>query len=188
MSGQVATYGNVWLEKRNLKRNERFLTDQKVLPVRIFFCIVTTKAEVKVFADVAVDPAAYDEALAVVTGVFHVDHLMVVLMALRLGTAWSKTCSITLQLHCTYAPFPGYNCCSEEWELTEEACLAQVHIHALQTSVAVPRCHPFTAVTGNYDIEQVTITCNKHVHLWGKSQSKQCGQLYSCLYAVYLYH
>lgn len=59
-----------------------------------------------------------------------------------------------------------YVCCRGEWKLTEEACLAQVHIHALQTAVAVPGCHPLTTITGDYDIEQVTITCNKHVHLW----------------------
>lgn len=52
------------------------------------------------------------------------------------------------------------------YELTEEAGLAEIHIHALQTSVAVPRCHPLTAVTGDHDIEQVTITCDEHVHLW----------------------
>lgn len=51
-------------------------------------------------------------------------------------------------------------------ELTKEAGLAEVHIHALQTSVAVPRCHPLTAVAGDDNIEQVTITCNEHVHLW----------------------
>lgn len=52
--------------------------------------------------------------------------------------------------------------------LTEEAGLAEVHIHALQTSVAVPRCHPLTAVTGDHDIEQVTVARNEHVHLWIK--------------------
>lgn len=57
------------------------------------------------------------------------------------------------------------------YELTEEAGLAEVHIHALQTSVAVPRCHPFTAVTGDHNIEQVTVACNEHVHLWiGRGQ------------------
>lgn len=55
-------------------------------PVRILLGIVTTKAKVKVFAHVAVDPAAYNEPLAVVTGIFHVHHLMVVLVAFRLGT------------------------------------------------------------------------------------------------------
>lgn len=52
------------------------------------------------------------------------------------------------------------------YELTEEAGLAEVHIHALQTSVAVPRCHPLTAVTGDDNIEQVTVACNEHMHLW----------------------
>lgn len=54
------------------------------------------------------------------------------------------------------------------YELTEEAGLAEVHIHALQTSVTVPGCHPLTAVTGDHNIEQVTVTCNEHVHLWVK--------------------
>lgn len=61
-----------------------------VSPVRIFLCMVTAKAQVKVFTDVAVDPAAYNEPLAMVTGIFHVHHLMVILMALRLGTTWLK--------------------------------------------------------------------------------------------------
>lgn len=56
--------------------------------------------------------------------------------------------------------------CSEVCELTEEAGLAEVHIHALQTSVAVPRRHPLTAITGDDNIEQVAIACNEHVHLW----------------------
>lgn len=56
-------------------------------PVRILLSIVTTKAQVKVFTHVAVDPAAYNEPLAMVTGIFHVHHLMVILMAFRLGTA-----------------------------------------------------------------------------------------------------
>lgn len=50
-------------------------------------------------------------------------------------------------------------------ELTEEAGLAEVHIHALQTSVAVPRCHPLATVAGDDNIEQVTVACNEHVHL-----------------------
>lgn len=53
--------------------------------------MVTSEAQVEVFADIAVDSAAYDEALAVVAGIFHVDHLMVILVALRLGSAWLKT-------------------------------------------------------------------------------------------------
>lgn len=59
-------------------------------PVGILLCVVTTKAQVKVFTDIAVDSAAYNESLAMVTGVLHVDHLMVILVALRLGTTWLK--------------------------------------------------------------------------------------------------
>lgn len=62
-----------------------------VSPVGILLRMVATKAQVKVFTDVAVDSAAYNEPLAMVTGVLHVDHLMVILMALRLGTTWFKT-------------------------------------------------------------------------------------------------
>lgn len=54
------------------------------------------------------------------------------------------------------------------YELTEEAGLAEVHVHALQTSVAVPRCHPLTAVAGDHNIEEVTIARDEHVHLWIK--------------------
>lgn len=57
-------------------------------PVRIFLCIVTSKAQVKVFTHVAVDPAADNETLAMVTGILHVYHLMVILMAFRLGTTY----------------------------------------------------------------------------------------------------
>lgn len=53
-------------------------------------------------------------------------------------------------------------------ELTEEAGLAKVHVHALQTSVAMPRCHSVTAIAGDHHIEQVTITSDEHVHLCGK--------------------
>lgn len=60
-------------------------------PVGVLLCVVTTEAQVEVFTDVAVDSAAYDEALAVVAGIFHVDHLMVVLVALGLGSTWLKT-------------------------------------------------------------------------------------------------
>lgn len=61
-----------------------------MLPVGIFFGVVTTKAQVKVFTHIAVDPAAYDEPLAVVTGIFHVHHFMIILMAFRLRTTWSQ--------------------------------------------------------------------------------------------------
>lgn len=60
-------------------------------PVGILLCVVTSEAQVEVFTDVAVDSAAYDEALAMVAGIFHVDHLMVILVALRLGSTWLKT-------------------------------------------------------------------------------------------------
>lgn len=63
----------------------------EVSPVGILLCVVTTEAQVKVFTDVTVYPAAYNEPLAMVTGVFHVDHLMIILMALGLGTTWLKT-------------------------------------------------------------------------------------------------
>lgn len=49
--------------------------------------------------------------------------------------------------------------------LTQDAGLAQIHVHALQTSVAVPRRHPLTAVTGNDHVKQVAVTGDEHVHL-----------------------
>lgn len=61
-----------------------------------------------------------------------------------------------------------YEQCSGLCELTEKAGLAEVHVHALQTSVAVPGCHPLTTITGDHNVEQVTVTSNKHVHLWVK--------------------
>lgn len=57
-------------------------------PVRIFFGTVTPKAQVEVLAYIAVDSAANNESLAVVTGVFHVHHFMVILMTFRLGATW----------------------------------------------------------------------------------------------------
>lgn len=50
--------------------------------------MVTTEAQVKVFTHVAVDPAAYNKPLAMIAGIFHVYHLMVILVAFRLGTTW----------------------------------------------------------------------------------------------------
>lgn len=61
-----------------------------------------------------------------------------------------------------------YSSNSRRWELTEEAGLAEVHVHTLQTSVAVPGRHPLTAIAGDHDVEQVTVPCDKHVHLWEK--------------------
>lgn len=74
-------------------------------PVGILLCIVTTKAQVKVFTDVTVDPAAYNEPLAVVTGVFHVHHLMVILVTFRLGTTWLKTHMFTFSCALTYQSY-----------------------------------------------------------------------------------
>lgn len=67
-----------------------------MLPVGILFCIVTAKAQVKVLADVAVDSAAHNEAPAVVAGVFHVDHFMIIFMTLRLGTTWYRKYTVGL--------------------------------------------------------------------------------------------
>lgn len=61
-----------------------------MLPVRILLCMVTSEAQVKVFTDVAVYSAANNESLTMVTRVFHVDHLVVIFMTLRLGTTWDK--------------------------------------------------------------------------------------------------
>ena len=58
-------------------------------PVWVLLGVVAAKAQVKVLAHVAVDPAAHDEALAVVAGVLHVDHLVVVLMALGFRSTWT---------------------------------------------------------------------------------------------------
>lgn len=69
-----------------------------MLPVRILLCIVTAEAEVKVLADVAVYSAAHNESPAVVAGVFHVDHFMIVFMTLRLGTTWYKKHALGLNL------------------------------------------------------------------------------------------
>lgn len=57
-----------------------------VLPVRVFFGIVTAKAEIEVLTDITVNPAAHDKALAVVTGILHIHHLMVILMAFWFST------------------------------------------------------------------------------------------------------
>lgn len=59
-----------------------------VSPVRILLCMVTAEAQVEVFTHIAVYPAAHNEPLAVITGVFHVYHFVIVLVAFGLGTTW----------------------------------------------------------------------------------------------------
>lgn len=63
-------------------------------PVGVALSVVAAEAQVEVLAHVAVDPAAHDQPLAVVTGVFHVHHLMVVLVALGLGSAYQQTATV----------------------------------------------------------------------------------------------
>lgn len=70
-------------------------------------------------------------------------------------------------------------------ELTEEAGFAEVHIQALQTSVTVPGRHPLTAVTGDHNIEQVTVPGNEHVHLWVESGMLSKAQ---CLAKMFTSH
>lgn len=60
------------------------------LPVGIFFGIVAAEAKVEVLADVAVDPTAHDETLTVVTGVLHINHLVIVFVPLWLGTTFNR--------------------------------------------------------------------------------------------------
>lgn len=62
----------------------------KVLPIRIFFGIVTTETQIKVFTNITVDSAAHNEALTMVTSILHVHHLMIVLMPLWLCTTCLK--------------------------------------------------------------------------------------------------
>lgn len=49
--------------------------------------------------------------------------------------------------------------------LTEEAGLAEVHVCALETAVAVPRGDPLAAVTRDLHIQQVAVARYEHVHL-----------------------
>lgn len=56
-----------------------------LLPVGVLFGTVAAEAEVEVLADIAVNPAAYDETLAVITSILHVHHLMIVLVSFRLS-------------------------------------------------------------------------------------------------------
>ena len=138
-------------------------------PVGVLLGVVAPEAQVKVLAHVTVDPAAHDQALAVVARVLHVHHLVGVLVALWLGPTWveqgsrqedtgvstQETGRGNLMCVCVRA------CC-----LTEEAGLAQVHVHALQAAVAVPGRHPLTAVAGDDHVEEVAVARDEHVHLW----------------------
>ncbi|KAL0596927.1 putative uncharacterized protein C8orf44 [Plecturocebus cupreus] len=56
---------------------------------------VASVAKIKVITNIAIHPSAYDQTLAVVTGELHVDHFMVVSVALRLHPTWGKTQQIT---------------------------------------------------------------------------------------------
>lgn len=49
--------------------------------------------------------------------------------------------------------------------LTKKTSFAQIHVIALQTAVAMPRCNFITAIAGYVHIQQVAVTSNKHVHL-----------------------
>lgn len=57
-----------------------------LIPVRVFLCKVTSIAKVKVIAHIAVHSPTYDDPLAVITGIFHVNHFMVILMSLRFNS------------------------------------------------------------------------------------------------------
>lgn len=61
------------------------------IPVGVFLCCIASIAKIKVIANIAIHPPAYDQTLAVVTGELHVDHFMVVSMALRLHPTWGET-------------------------------------------------------------------------------------------------
>lgn len=59
-------------------------------------------------------------------------------------------------------------CLNEELRvqrLTEEAGLAQVHVRALQTAVAVSGSDSLTSVTRDLHVQQITVPRNEHVHL-----------------------
>lgn len=161
VGGQVA--GGGWGQYRVRMKTREWVKAaserDKDQPVGVFLSVVAAEAQVEVLADVAVDPAAYDQALAVVAGVFHVHHLVVVLVALGLGAACSDKRPLS-----AVTSHPGRRQ-KEVCELTEEAGLAQVHVHALEAAVAVPRCHPLTAVTGDHHVEQVAVAGDEHVHL-----------------------
>lgn len=72
------------------------------LPVRVFLGVVAAEAEIEVLADVAVDPAAYDQTLAVITSILHVHHLVLVLVAFRLGPACRGTISFSFDTDFDY--------------------------------------------------------------------------------------
>lgn len=50
------------------------------IPVGIFLCRIASIAKVKVITHVAVHSPTYDNSLAVITGILHVNHFMVILM------------------------------------------------------------------------------------------------------------
>lgn len=112
-------------------------------PVWILLCMVTTEAQVKVFTYVAVDPAAHNEPLAVVTGIFHVHHLMVVLMALRLCTTWLKTHTFTFRFalirHMIGINLSLSKLCVNRCDCVSSGveCMSSLRKHVLQRSMSM---------------------------------------------------
>lgn len=108
-----------------------------MLPVRILLCIVTAEAQVKVLADVAVDSAAHNEAPAVVAGVFHVDHFMIIFMTLRLGTTWYRKYS-QIEFRCG-----GVGRRRQQMSLSGDYCVFGHAVWALIEVVFSSRCFKF---------------------------------------------
>lgn len=64
------------------------------IPIGVFLCCVASIAKIKVITYIAIHSPAYDQTLAVVTGKLHVDHFMIISMALGLHSTWKKNSSV----------------------------------------------------------------------------------------------
>lgn len=72
------------------KREEKNTT--YLIPVRVFLSRITSIAKVKVITHIAVHSPTYDDSLAVVTGILHVNHFMVILMSFRFNSTCGTRC------------------------------------------------------------------------------------------------
>lgn len=61
------------------------------IPIGVFLCCVASIAKIKVITYIAIHSPAYDQTLAVVTRKLHVNHFMIVSMALGLHSTWKNT-------------------------------------------------------------------------------------------------
>lgn len=76
--------------RKRRKGSSVFLETKGTVPIRVLLCWVAAKTKVKIFTQVAIHPLANNDPLAMIAGVLHAHHLMVVLMAFRLHSTYVR--------------------------------------------------------------------------------------------------